>query len=502
MKFPCAFLLIAGLTISDLAGQSKVDSLERIVQNSMGVVKYDAVISIMRILFNDEQQIGSAMAWASEAVLIAKQLGDTSRIVKATRIKGQLHAKLEQVDESLTELYSILDMARNTNSDQLRYITNLIGLNLTLRARYSESLSFLNESLQLWLTSDDTSGVQSVINNLGVVYYKMKLYDKALGYFERCITLCNGNNSLGQLENCLTNAGLCHAYSHRYSKALVLLQKAIAYNRRSKIPFSAISSYFALGVVYEGMGKLNTASVHFNKSLDIATRTNTTRFIAENCYFLGRIELKVGQITKGLALLKRAEAVCRQYGYDELLITVFQEMLSYFAEIADFENERLYRDSYITLQANIYNQQLTVAIATAELDIQRRQNSSRISGQNEVLVIKKRILSQQRLTILLICTASALLTAIIFFQIFQGYQRKLINKALDASVAMQTVSLSAKFNELQGQTGKLRLTARESGKILKQTVSQYHALIRLHDRFADKNMLSQVKAVMRLMLEH
>ena len=63
------------------------------------------------------------------------------------------------------------------------------------------------------------------LNNIGLVYYKLEDYDKALNYYEQSLSMRNERNSEDAIT--LINMSLCHAYKSNFPLAKDFVRQAL-----------------------------------------------------------------------------------------------------------------------------------------------------------------------------------------------------------------------------------------------------------------------------------
>lgn len=454
-----------------------IDSLKTVAATvTDSTKKVDALIGLVRIYFNKHADYDSALKYTNVALRISWQIGDTTNIIKTGRIKGQLLTRVGLIDESLHEIGMILPIARRHNSDQLMYLTNIIGMNLTLKARYREALKFLSESLELRRKLNDTLTNYSVITNVGVVFYKMKSYEKALHYFKEAIRLTKKSSDYYLYDNVLINAGLCEAYLGKYPEALKFMNEGMEFNKTTGLVDVTISGHFGLGLVYLKMGDIVKAKINFSESLGLALQQNNTRFIAEDRLYLGKIAYQQGNKENGLTQLLEAERAAKKFEYNELLITIYEEMIAIFKLEQNIQTETIYRDKFIELKAAVYNASLTEGLAENEAVLRAKQNIERIQLQNEILKLNSELLVQQRILILLSCIVAVLVVSVFGMLYLSSRHRKNINRQLELDVESQTISLTDSLKKMEALNERLEKSSTESYNTMRQYSLQLKGL--------------------------
>src|SRR5690606_8213490 len=164
----------------DLEG---LDSLRSLVRHSAGVQRFDALYELGFRLF-EHGDVEEALVQFNRASVAAKELGDSLRIVKSSRVAYQMLKRLDRADEGLDALFTALGIAkRNRFQEEQEYLLNLIAIHFTLRANYDRALEFHFQNLVLREETGDHVSIRESLNNIGVVYFKLRNYQKALEYY-------------------------------------------------------------------------------------------------------------------------------------------------------------------------------------------------------------------------------------------------------------------------------------------------------------------------------
>jgi len=94
-------------------------------------------------------------------------------------------------------------------------------------------------------------------DNIGIVYFNQKKYDKAIKAYKKAINL-NSNYSIAY-----NNLGLLYHEKKEYNKSLKAYQKAIEINPKYD------SAYLGIGVIYENKKEYNNAIEAYKKAIEI-----------------------------------------------------------------------------------------------------------------------------------------------------------------------------------------------------------------------------------------
>lgn len=354
-------MLCLGILISfSMHSQSnKIDSLLSIAEKSEGIDSYDHLVDL--IIEVNKTDILKTLQYAYRASEVAYQFGDSAKIVNSLRIIGSLFNQLSRTKEAEQILLKALPIAKRNNlKREYCSILNNLGLAYTYEAEYIKALNLHFECLKLREESGDLSGVSTSLLNIGVAYYKMKHYEKALEFHVRSLELKRKHNDNHYFVGLLINTGLCYTYLGKFTTAHEYFFSAFDHCGPNCENRDIINGEFGLGVSFYGLGNFSEALNHFNRSLQISRDTGEQRFIAENLVYMARIFFKLKNQREAIKALKDCEKIALEFGYNELLITTYQELSNFFLTQNNYEEASHYQNKYINIRDSVYNEELTI----------------------------------------------------------------------------------------------------------------------------------------------
>lgn len=378
--------------IKTFAQTAVIDSLKELENSKEGVNRFDLLydLSFEYIAINDLDNAVQTLQRANE---IAVDFGDSLRIVKSLRVKGQMLWRLNRSNESIKELIYVLNVAkRNGFVDEQKTILNVLAVAFTLNANYDQALEYHFQALLLREKDGDHSMITESLNNIGLVYFKLRNYSKALDFYYLALEHDSKISSSKMRDRLLINIGLCHNQLGNFYEARKLFTDALAYCDPNCSDATFILGRFGLGVSYYGEKKFSRAKSHFSKSLEISAANNDRRFRAENLIYLAHIYVFEHNYDSALIALEGCELLAKQSNFNELLIAAYKEYANIFSRQNNFEKASLYQDEYITLKDSIYNSELIDRIAKIQTDYQERINLQTIA-ENQETIARQRLLN-------------------------------------------------------------------------------------------------------------
>src|SRR5437879_3603651 len=183
LVFLLSMTLVFHSTAQDIR---KVDSLKRVLQSSKGTNRFDALFGLAYEYSNENDSI--SLIYANQAYDFALKLGDTACIIKGGRIKATQLRRIEKLEESIQMAQQILPIAkRHKHAFDINVLLTSLAITYTLKAEYDKALKYNFETLIIREEEGDKKQISIALSNIGLIYYKLEDYRKALFYYKRSI---------------------------------------------------------------------------------------------------------------------------------------------------------------------------------------------------------------------------------------------------------------------------------------------------------------------------
>jgi signal transduction histidine kinase len=410
-------LVVVLLSTFSLRAQ-KIDSLKSLLATSSGLAKYEVLFALAYEYSDVNDSI--SLIYADDLFAVATEMGDSSLITTAGRIKAGELRRLERLDEAIQMAQDVLQIARQHNDiTEIKLLLNSLALSHTLMAQYDSALKYNFESLVIREAEGSKQDISIALNNIGLIYYKLRDYNKSIEYYDRSLVLKREANDQHDLDRLLINIGLCYNFLKNYEEAKRYFKDALAVCKDECSDLVKLESQFGLGVSYYGTTDYAEGLTHFQISFAVAKKIESSRYQAENLIYMARIHMSNRHFEKATEMLLESERLSSEKGYNFLLIETYRYFSKLFSLRNDFENVSRYQSRYIKLKDSIYSEDLIKNLAKVQSDYEERENIKTIAEKDEVLRLKEEVIDRQRqqnvfivlITLLFVGLAAALFWA-------------------------------------------------------------------------------------------
>lgn len=461
----CVTITLCLVIVGYVFGQEKrtVDSLQNIITNAETEHQIlEAKISL--VLEYADIDNGKALKLVTEAYDLAVSLGDTSKIVTAGRIKGQLLRRFDKLQDAIEILSLVEPIAkRNQLDDDYKKILNALAVAYMFKADYDKALKYNFQSLVLREEEGNKEEMSVTLNNIGLIYTNLKNYETAVKYFNQCIVLKSQMEDKRALDGFYINRGLCNIHLKKFNDARQDIQTALKLCQDNCTDQIKIMGEFGLGEALYWLKDYEEAETHFKASLAIANRVVHKRHQIENLIYLGAIYTEKKNYDSAIYFLETGESIAANAGYNQLLVEVYKKSSKLYSQLNDFKNEAKYQNKYIQLSDSLFREDLVKNIAKVETDYAERENMATIAS-NEIVIKQQRDLN---IAVAVIALLAGLLVLVLQFgnrnikrvnaklseakEVIQEKNEELANKnkELDFQVEKKTADLARANSSLK-----------------------------------------------------
>jgi len=210
-----------------------------------------------------------------------------------------VNAQNSQVDS----LKKLLD-STTIDSTKIDLLIEL-GINLSTNSP-SDAIDYLNSAEKIAYRVNDSSRLAISYNRLGVVYYYISDYTKALEYYIKSYNINQAIGNEKNLANNYNNIGLVYYQTKQYREALYFTNHAVVINKKWNNRSSLAQNYNNIGIIYRALGKRDSALMAYNQSLDINEKLQRTQSLVYNYNNLGNIYLDNKDYSSAISCFQKA----------------------------------------------------------------------------------------------------------------------------------------------------------------------------------------------------
>jgi class 3 adenylate cyclase len=264
-----------------------------------------------------------------------------------------------------------------TKAEQLRWKPGMadayraLGVNYSFgKSMFHESLKAFAASLELAEETDDQADAAKVLNNMGVVYWYLSDFPKALDHYFQALPIHEALGRKDEMANTLSNIGLIYNSQEDYPKALEYILKGNELDEELGNKPGIASNLGNIGQIYAHMKNYQKALEYDSSALAMYESLGDKNGIARNLGNIGGIYAEMGLHEKALEQYAKAINISREIGLQisvaanlgaigSAYMNIAQEASSSLKKLFNgdvrkaLEQARIYTDSAIVISKEI-----------------------------------------------------------------------------------------------------------------------------------------------------
>ncbi len=228
-------------------------------------------------------------------------LNDSLPLAVSYKRKGYALRKMNKYDEAIKCNIEALTLSEEKKTTKnIAYLNNALGLLFMQTGNYENAINYLNQALKLYEQENDQFGLSKVLNNLGGTYYQMGHNVLSLENLEKAYEIKKKLGETGSLGSTSNNIGLVCLELKLYNKAVDYFNEAIIQSRLKKDKWGEANTLNNLARGYIENNAINTAKEILKKNKRTVESVNTPDLRMEWYNLFYKIYQKEGNSNKAL----------------------------------------------------------------------------------------------------------------------------------------------------------------------------------------------------------
>ena len=263
---------------------------------------------LLAILLVCIELMGYSMNLDSLDQVIQSAPDDTSKISLYHKISWELKSSnTTKALEYALEGYAL--SKKTSNQKGMESCINNVGVIRAMQGDFDQSIKDFEENLALNKEMNSIEGEATAHNNLGLVYYYKGEFSQAVEHYIASLNIYDELDNENGKASAYNNLGLIYENKTDYDKSLHYQKKALEIRLQQEDTQSLAYSYANIGNIYYLKEMRDTALVYFLKAEELFLKINDLRSIGFLIGNIGKIyenkedyESALSYYTKGISL--------------------------------------------------------------------------------------------------------------------------------------------------------------------------------------------------------
>ena len=305
-------------------------------------------------------------------------------------------------------------------------LLNNIGVVYIGQDDHTRALEYLLPALALAQKTGDKMRIFSALNNIGTIYYNKKdtaSKAKALNYFITALPLSEAMGNKDAVGVISENIGEIYMELNQPEKALKYFEKCISVLGDSA---NSLGAYNGIAKLYLKKGDYDQALTYHNKALSIAERSNNPRPIQQTLRNIANLYAKQNDFVTALNYYNRSRLIADELKAAPDLKDIYSGMAIAYTSINDYKNAFKYQTLYSNIKDTIYNTETDRKLGSLQFqfDMQKRDDSVLLAKNVELQKLRfEKFTYQNRFKLYILLGGFAVLLMIVLF-LFRSNRQK------------------------------------------------------------------------------
>ena len=310
-------------------------------------------------------------------------------------------------------------------------------------------------------------------NQLGVIYYRLKIYPSAVRYFIQSVALFLGCEDYRGVADVAANVAETYLLMDSSAAALPYLHQSLQARKLSGNTNNIGSDYYALAQLFINQQRYDSASYYGNKALSAFHQNNNPSGVIQAFQLLGQQHLRLNQPDSAIGYYQHAFDTANKYQLSGLL----EETVNGFYQAYLLKKDTFQTLKYLQLKTALKDTLITQAQQFAFIDAERKYHAQQ---QEKTLALQEAEINHKNLMIGigLVLLLLAIITVVLLVLISRN-RKKIAQR--DAELHEKSINELLQLQEMETVNALLKGQHQERKRIAQD----------LHDRLG--SILATVK---------
>ena len=258
-----------------------------------------------------------------------------------------------------------------------------------------EALKYQKEALDIFIQQNDSNGIATVYNDMGVIYWLAGNLDEALKNHQQALAIRKSLKDYAHVSSSHNYISEVLQEQGNLPLALTHIFEALKYSELGGGDFE-IDSYMDAGKIYLQMGEYNNALKYYESAAMISEESRNKQRHAEALEGIAEVYLFQGKNKEAVMWLQKAEGIAAADDF-RVLTSIYQALSNAYVKINDFkrayESQLRYKEMSDSLFSGVQNEKITSL--SKQLEFQNMQALQKAS-QDQQLAVQQSEIERQK----------------------------------------------------------------------------------------------------------
>ncbi|MBI4646681.1 MAG: tetratricopeptide repeat protein [Bacteroidia bacterium] len=385
-----SFFLLFSSTISNILAQSHIDSLKSaLLKQEDDTNKVNTLIRLSRAFTITEPE--KAILYAEKSKRLSRKLDFMKGIGMSYERIGYVHYNHNNFQQGIIYFLKCISIYEKVEDkdikEQLSSVYNAIGILYYYLADYDKALNYYFKSIKVDEQRGYKQGIASAYNNIGIIYNIQGNYQKALEYYFKSLGINKEVENKGGIATAFNNIGEIYREVGKLDKALEYYFKSLEAHKDERNFDGMSTAYGNVGLVYQNKGELDTALKYHLKGLELQEKTGNKFSLAESYISIGSFYILAKDYNKAKNYYQKALISAEKLGALNIKKDAAEGLSTVYANQKDYITAYRYHVLFKNTSDSIFRKESLQKITQIEMqnEFDRQQEQQELKQKQKEL---------------------------------------------------------------------------------------------------------------------
>ncbi|MDP1803504.1 MAG: SpoIIE family protein phosphatase [Bacteroidota bacterium] len=325
------------------------------------------------------------------------------------------------------------------------------GLTYMRMGSYEKATEDFFTSIKYSEKIKDSAGIRDAFDHLGSVNFYRRDHKSAVKFYKKALSYCSSKN-VTQYVSTLDNIGLGFSNLTMFDSALFYQKRAVTIIEQLNDSSFLAESYINIGSTLLNLKRFKEAELYFTKAYDINSKLNNEYAFQLSNLYMGKLFLKTGKFNKAMPYLEKSFAISEKLKIPSQIKEAALTLTNLYDTIGDYKKSAHYFEIVVNTMEETMTEENTRAIneLAAKYETEKKQQQIQFLTQDKLL--KENKIEKDRYIKLFIGIVAGLLLLLSIIFIYRFREKKKDNNLLQE----KNEAIASQKNEIEEQKEELQ----------------------------------------------
>lgn len=326
-------------------------------------------------------------------------IGDSHKELVYRYELGNIYRKINAYDSAENQLLKSIVIAQKEGYHlELADAYNNLGATYYNRGDIPLALQNFRSASEVYIQINDDMSYALSLVNIGIIYKKYSVYDKATQYLYDAIEILENKNLSFELASAYNTLGNIRAELGDTINTLPFYYKSLDIRKNIQHKKGIAGSLNNIGLYYKKNGLLDSAKVYFEQALDIKSEIGDQAYMASTLTNIADVYIQNNQKSKANDILNKSLEYSLQASNYQEVFDIYNKLASINISEGNISKAEFYQQKGEETSKSIDNLELIKENLKLKIDIlkSRKDFKNALIIKSQLIEIKDKILNKEK----------------------------------------------------------------------------------------------------------